>query len=121
MTREYGLYEHHEILVAHLLLANGALAEDRHGDYRPDGQPCSIGIIQWHLCIHEGMTVPQWLAKHPEWGDWRFQVRHYLGEMQRRLERKGHIDRAIQSWNPASKPYLKHVYGRLAWAKELLQ
>lgn len=102
--------------MAHLLTENGALAEDIHGDNN-----CSIGMIQWNLCAHEGMKVDRWLALHPEWADWEFQIRFYLDEMTWRLEKYESIDRAILSWNPgAGWAYVSLVKSRIDWAVRLM-
>lgn len=99
------LFIHNELLMAHLFTENGALAEDRHGDNN-----CSLGMLQWNFCIHEGMKVDKWLKLHPQWADWKFQVRFYLTQMSERNKKYGNIERAIRSWNyNAGVPYLNKV------------
>ena len=97
--------------MAHLYQENGALAEDRHGDwYAEGGYHCSLGMHQWNLCVHENHSVEYWLRENPEWAEWRFQIRHYLGEMDHRLKKYGNIDTAIASWNFGGHPwYLQKV------------
>lgn len=110
------LFEHNELLLAHLYTENGALAEDRHGD-----QQCSLGIIQWNTCVHSKMNVNRFLEKHPEFREWRYQVRFYLDRMSERLAKYGSIDRAIESWNPGGKPwYLQKVKRNVGAIRSIL-
>lgn len=111
------------LLVAHLYTENGAMAEGRHGDPIPGTtKHCSIGIIQWNLCSHKGMSVESWLAKNPEWADWRFQVNFYLDTIQSYIARYGDLDSAIAHWNWGGRPfYLAKVKGNLHAAAALLQ
>lgn len=98
------------LLLAHVYSENGALAEDRHGDWIDSNRPCSIGIPQINTCIHYGMNVYRFLDKNPEYKDWRAQFRLYLDWMDKRLTRYGDIDTAIRSWNfNAGTAYLKRV------------
>lgn len=123
------------MLVAHLYTENGALAEDRHGDYhmfcvakdkkgrctKRESQPCSLGMIQWNFCVHEGMSATQWLSLHPEWGDWRFQVSFYLDQIKERKARYNSLNVAIESWNFGARPaYLMKVKKHVAFAKDAL-
>jgi len=117
MAEEVGLQDDCALLIAHLYTENGAFAEDRHGD-----NGCSIGILQWNLCVHEKMSVKRWTEKNPEWKDWRFQVRFYLQKMAERKTKYKNIYVAIESWNFGGRPwYLKKVKSNLEFAKTLLQ
>jgi len=104
------------LLIAHLYTENGAFSEDRDGD-----NGCSLGMIQWNFCVHEGMKARQWVKKNPEWGDWRFQVNFYLDQINLRKEKYGSLTDAISSWNWGAHPrYIKKVQSHVAYAKSLL-
>jgi hypothetical protein len=107
--------------MAHLIKENGALAEDRHGDYNGAGNPCSLGMLQWNTCIHYGKSVHRWLNENPKWRDWRFQVRFYLDQMQGRIAKYKSVDRAIRSWNyNAGQQYVDSVHRHIYTIRVLL-
>jgi len=104
------------ILLAHLLIENGALSEHRDGD-----NGCSLGMIQWNFCVHENMKARKWVALHPEWGEWRFQVNFYLDQINLRTEKYGSLTRGIASWNWGAHPsYIAKVKRHVNLANSLL-
>lgn len=104
------------LLVAHLITENGALAEDRHGD-----NGCSMGVIQWNTCVHEGMKVEKFFKNNPEWRDWRYQVTHYLNEITRRKAKYDSLTVALESWNFGGRPwYLQRIKSNVRVANSLL-
>jgi hypothetical protein len=116
MATESGLGQHSEILVAHLLTENGALAEDRHGD-----QGCSLGIIQWNTCIHNGQSVKNYIRNNPKMAIYENQILFYLQEIKKMKEKYGTIELAIAHWNWGARPYyLNKVKSNISWAKQLL-
>lgn len=120
MSVQYGLKPHITILLAHLLTENGALSEDRHGDWIDVNRPCALGIPQWNTCIHYQQNVYRWIKNNPEWADWRFQVNFYLSEMQWRIDTYG-LYGAIRSWNPSDPYYLNKVKRHVLDAEVLLR
>ena len=118
MAREKGYTEEEcPILVAHLYTENGAFSEDRDGDHG-----CSLGMIQWNFCVHEGMKARAWVKLHPEWADWRYQVNFYLDQINLRREQYNSLHVAIESWNFGARPtYLKKVKSHVAFASSLLE
>lgn len=117
MTKDFGLYTHHEILVAHLYSENGAMAED----IITDGG-CSFGLLQWNACAHYRQSARRYLSEHPEMKDYRTQVRFYLAEMRWRYMMLGTIDNAIGSWNPGAwNREIRRAYDQLDTVRELLK
>lgn len=113
------LTSYRPLLLAHLLTENGALAEDRHGDFH-DGIPCSIGIPQINTCIHFNQNVYQYLDEHPDMREWRNQFRMYLQWMDARITKYEDIDEALRSWNRnAGTPYLTKIKGNIQLLQKL--
>lgn len=136
MSKDYGLYDHRTLLIAHLLRECGSMTEfcgwspgkasNDHG--------WAFGIAQWHLAYREapwlksrGFTTRSniskvreaYFADHPDMKDWRNQAKRYLREIQAATERLGSVEAAVDSWN-ANPSYMTHVRQNVAQAKQLL-
>lgn len=60
--------KHLKLLVANLIVENGALDEMTDGD-----SGCSVGIPMKNVCQF-GYSAKSFRKKYPEWNDWRFQL-----------------------------------------------
>jgi hypothetical protein len=60
-----------KLLTAQLIQENGALDETVIGDHG-----CSIGILQYNVCVHHHMKAATWLKlpQNQVWKDYRFQL-----------------------------------------------
>lgn len=68
-------------LSAQLLQENGSFNEA--GIYHGN---CVFGIPQFNACGRHNMSATEWLKKHPEWKDWRFQLDQLAAEVAYRSE-----------------------------------
>jgi hypothetical protein len=66
--------EHLRNLTAQLLQENGSLDPVVMGDWTNNSYYCSLGIPQINMCVHHGMDAATWLARNPEWKDWKLQM-----------------------------------------------
>lgn len=147
MAKDYGLYEHRVLLIAHLLRECGSMTEFcdwTRGKASNDGG-WAFGIAQWHLCYREwdwlhskgwayydnaGRKQCRWnvdiskvrdlyFAEHPEMTDWRKQATRYLTEIKDLVDRGHSMASAIDTWN-SNPAYMKHVYAQQQLAASLL-
>jgi hypothetical protein len=78
-----------------MILENGALAEDRHGDNN-----CSVGIPQRYVCQFGFPSATAFVKKYPEWKDWQFQVRWMADSVKAKYEKyHGDIFRTVVAHN----------------------
>jgi len=66
--------DHLKNLTAQLMVENGQLDPEIKGDYNKKGYYCSLGIPQINMCVHHGVSAGTWLARNPEWKDWKLQM-----------------------------------------------
>lgn len=57
-----------KLLTAQIIQENGSLSENVHGD-----NGCSVGVLQYNSCVHNGMKAKRFLETHPEWKSWEYQ------------------------------------------------
>lgn len=145
--KDYGLYEHRTLLIAHLLRECGAMTEfcNWTKGKKSNDKGWAFGIAQWHLCYREwdwlyskgwayydknGVKQCRWnadinkiretyFAEHPEMTDWRKQAQRYLTEIRDNIPRYGSVDAVVDSWN-SNPAYMGHVRQNIAQAKRLL-
>jgi hypothetical protein len=147
MAKDYGLYDHRVLLIAHLLRECGSMTE--FCDWKPgkatNDDGWAFGIAQWHLCYREwdwlyskgwayydsaGVKQCRWnvditkvrdayFSEHPEMTDWRKQAERYLREISGGITRYGTVTAVVDSWN-SNPAYMKHVYAQKPLAHSLL-
>jgi hypothetical protein len=147
MAKEYGLEQHAELLVAHLLRECGSMTE--FCDWKPgkksNDNGWAFGVAQWHLCYREwdwlkandwayydaaGRKQCRWniditkvrakyFKEHPAMTTWQGQAKRYLTEMRDNVPKKGSVTAVIDSWN-ANPAYMGHVRAQLPNARFLL-
>ncbi len=74
------------LLVAQIMQENGALTPDRIGDHG-----CSFGILQYNACSHNNLSAKHFLARNPQWRDYRFQLASLADEVKINLKQFGTI------------------------------
>lgn len=57
------------ILLAQLIIENGALDPDVVGDHG-----CSGGLIQYNSCSHHKLKWLKFVEKYPDWNNWQYQI-----------------------------------------------
>ena len=110
--------DHVKLLVAQLIQENGSLSESIHGD-----NGCSVGILQYNACVHNGMKAKRFLETHPAWKDWHYQLEQMANMVADRYEIYDgnikqvvvHHNRPVSAKNGVDTPagYYKAVSSRL--------
>jgi len=84
---------------------------------------CSVGIVQYNACVHNGISGKRFLERYPEWKDARYQIdrmTEMVTERYFRLYDKDIFRTVVHHNSPVSAKenrdspigYWRHVLGR---------
>ena len=112
--------DHLKNFTSQLINENGELDPTVLGDWDKRGWYCSLGIPQINICVHHQQDAASFLAKNPEWNDWKFQVDVMVQWATANYERyDGDIFRAVVHHNSPKAAHANVDTKAGYWAKNL--